>query len=155
MEAVAEHINEMQKIYEEYGSIFDDLIKQSREIQPTKKVLLLCIMKLERVEHSAFLCLTIMMPVTRKETLRSLSYQKKDGHARPQTKPFIIRTFHIHAKLVSPTSMYHFYTKHCLFSIGMYASYSSPLSINSIAHEWGLLRPRRDEIVNIFVIGFT
>ncbi len=38
MEAVAEHINEMQKIYEEYGSIFDDLIKQSREIIPNKKV---------------------------------------------------------------------------------------------------------------------
>ncbi len=38
MEAVAEHINEMQKIYEEYGSIFDDLIKQSREILPNKKV---------------------------------------------------------------------------------------------------------------------
>ena len=31
MEAVAEHINEMQKIYEEYGTIFDDLIKQYKE----------------------------------------------------------------------------------------------------------------------------
>ena len=27
MEAVAEHINEMQKIYEEYGNVFDDLIR--------------------------------------------------------------------------------------------------------------------------------
>ena len=31
MEAVAEHINEMQKIYEEYGSIFDDLVKCSKD----------------------------------------------------------------------------------------------------------------------------
>ena len=28
MEAVAEHINEMQKIYDEYGSVFDELGKQ-------------------------------------------------------------------------------------------------------------------------------
>lgn len=28
MEAVAEHINEMQKIYDEYGSIFDDFVKE-------------------------------------------------------------------------------------------------------------------------------
>ena len=27
MESVAEHINEMQKIYEEFGSIFDELTK--------------------------------------------------------------------------------------------------------------------------------
>lgn len=27
MESVAEHINEMQKIYEEFGSVFDDLTK--------------------------------------------------------------------------------------------------------------------------------
>ena len=38
MEAVAEHINEMQKIYEEYGSIFDDLIKQYREYNPQRRV---------------------------------------------------------------------------------------------------------------------
>lgn len=27
MESVAEHINEMQKIYEEFGAVFDDLTK--------------------------------------------------------------------------------------------------------------------------------
>ena len=27
MESVAEHINEMQKIYEEFGSVFDDLTR--------------------------------------------------------------------------------------------------------------------------------
>ena len=38
MEAVAEHINEMQKIFEEYGSVFDELSKMFREIHPQKKV---------------------------------------------------------------------------------------------------------------------
>jgi len=39
MEAVAEHINEMQKIYEEYGSTFDELAKQYRDVYPYSKVL--------------------------------------------------------------------------------------------------------------------
>jgi len=39
MEAVAEHINEMQKIYEEYGRTFDDLAKQYRDVYPYSKVL--------------------------------------------------------------------------------------------------------------------
>ena len=38
MEAVAEHINEMQKIYEEYGSVFNDLTRTYREVHPTKPV---------------------------------------------------------------------------------------------------------------------
>ena len=38
MEAVAGHINEMQKIYEEYGNIFDDLIKHYRDAHPKGKV---------------------------------------------------------------------------------------------------------------------
>ena len=38
MEAVAEHINEMQKIFEEYGSVFDELSKMFRDIHPHKKV---------------------------------------------------------------------------------------------------------------------
>ena len=38
MEAVAEHINEMQKIYEEYGSVFEDLIKQYKEAHPHCRV---------------------------------------------------------------------------------------------------------------------
>ena len=38
MEAVAEHINEMQKIYEEYGQVFDDLMKQHKEAHPHSKV---------------------------------------------------------------------------------------------------------------------
>ena len=38
MEAVAEHINEMQKIYEEYGSVFEDLIRQSKEAYPHSRV---------------------------------------------------------------------------------------------------------------------
>ncbi|KAH3735629.1 hypothetical protein DPMN_042164 [Dreissena polymorpha] len=38
MEAVAEHINEMQKIYEEYGAIFDDLSKMFKDIYPLKTV---------------------------------------------------------------------------------------------------------------------
>ena len=38
MEAVAEHINEMQKIYEEYGNIFDDLLRQYKESNPKAKV---------------------------------------------------------------------------------------------------------------------
>ncbi|XP_050393235.1 protein still life, isoform SIF type 1 isoform X3 [Patella vulgata] len=37
MEAVAEHINEMQKIYEEYGSIFDDLSTTFKQVHPTKQ----------------------------------------------------------------------------------------------------------------------
>ncbi|XP_070190492.1 protein still life, isoform SIF type 1-like isoform X2 [Littorina saxatilis] len=36
MEAVAEHINEMQKIYEEYGSVFNDLTRTFREVHPNK-----------------------------------------------------------------------------------------------------------------------
>ena len=36
MEAVAEHINEMQKIYEEYGTVFDDLSKMFRDLYPYK-----------------------------------------------------------------------------------------------------------------------
>ena len=39
MEAVAEHINEMQKIYEEYGSVFDDLSKTFKKVHPHKQVL--------------------------------------------------------------------------------------------------------------------
>ena len=38
MEAVAEHINEMQKIYEEYGTTFDDLTKQYRDVYPHSTV---------------------------------------------------------------------------------------------------------------------
>lgn len=38
MEAVAEHINEMQKIYEEYGSVFNDLMRTYREVHPSKTV---------------------------------------------------------------------------------------------------------------------
>jgi len=38
MEAVAEHINEMQKIYEEYGSTFDELAKQYRDVFSHSKV---------------------------------------------------------------------------------------------------------------------
>lgn len=38
MEAVAEHINEMQKIYEEYGAIFDELSKMFKEVYPQKTV---------------------------------------------------------------------------------------------------------------------
>jgi len=41
MEAVAEHINEMQKIYEEYGRTFDELVKQYRNFYPHSKVLAL------------------------------------------------------------------------------------------------------------------
>ncbi|KAL8579618.1 hypothetical protein ACOMHN_025571 [Nucella lapillus] len=36
MEAVAEHINEMQKIYEEYGSVFNELTRTFREVHPSK-----------------------------------------------------------------------------------------------------------------------
>ncbi|XP_052808753.1 protein still life, isoform SIF type 1-like isoform X2 [Mya arenaria] len=36
MEAVAEHINEMQKIYEEYGAIFDELSKMFKDLYPHK-----------------------------------------------------------------------------------------------------------------------
>jgi hypothetical protein len=46
MEAVAEHINEMQKIFEEYGSVFDELSKMFREIHPQKKVNIL-LMRIE------------------------------------------------------------------------------------------------------------
>ena len=38
MEAVAEHINEMQKIYEEYGHVFDELTRQYRETHAHTKV---------------------------------------------------------------------------------------------------------------------
>ncbi|XP_076466563.1 protein still life, isoform SIF type 1-like isoform X2 [Babylonia areolata] len=36
MEAVAEHINEMQKIYEEYGSVFNELTRTFRDVHPSK-----------------------------------------------------------------------------------------------------------------------
>lgn len=38
MEAVAEHINEMQKIYDEYGTVFDELAKSYKENNPHKTV---------------------------------------------------------------------------------------------------------------------
>ena len=38
MEAVAEHINEMQKIYDEYGAVFDELSKSYKENYPHKPV---------------------------------------------------------------------------------------------------------------------
>jgi len=38
MEAVAGHINEMQKIYEEYGNTFDELIKHYKDAHPRGKV---------------------------------------------------------------------------------------------------------------------
>lgn len=38
MEAVAEHINEMQKIYDEYGAVFDELGKSYRENNSHKTV---------------------------------------------------------------------------------------------------------------------
>lgn len=38
MEAVAEHINEMQKIYEEYGYSFDELSRMYKEHHPHNKV---------------------------------------------------------------------------------------------------------------------
>ncbi|XP_048240466.1 protein still life, isoform SIF type 1-like isoform X4 [Haliotis rufescens] len=47
MEAVAEHINEMQKIYEEYGSVFDDLSKTFKEVHPSKKVVDLSVGELQ------------------------------------------------------------------------------------------------------------
>lgn len=39
METVAEHINEMQKIYEEFGVNFEELIRQSRDGSPYGKVM--------------------------------------------------------------------------------------------------------------------
>ncbi|CAL1547658.1 unnamed protein product [Lymnaea stagnalis] len=36
MEAVAEHINEMQKIYDEYGAVFDELSKSYKDNNPHK-----------------------------------------------------------------------------------------------------------------------
>jgi hypothetical protein len=38
MEAVAEHINEMQKIYDEYGGVFDELSKHYKDTSPQAKV---------------------------------------------------------------------------------------------------------------------
>lgn len=38
MEAVAEHINEMQKIFEEYGTVFDELSKVFKDTYPHKRV---------------------------------------------------------------------------------------------------------------------
>lgn len=38
MEAVAEHINEMQKIYEEYGTIFEELTRLHKQNQMHNKV---------------------------------------------------------------------------------------------------------------------
>ncbi|XP_060603385.1 protein still life, isoform SIF type 1-like isoform X2 [Ruditapes philippinarum] len=47
MEAVAEHINEMQKIYEEYGAIFDELSKMFKELYPAKKAVDLSVGELQ------------------------------------------------------------------------------------------------------------
>jgi len=38
MEAVAEHINEMQKIYEEYGGIFEELMRHQKQGHACNKV---------------------------------------------------------------------------------------------------------------------
>lgn len=38
MEAVAEHINEMQKLYEEYCTVFDDLVKEYKEFHGLETV---------------------------------------------------------------------------------------------------------------------
>lgn len=38
MEAVAEHINEMQKIYEEYGNVLDEMMKNYKVTHPHSKV---------------------------------------------------------------------------------------------------------------------
>jgi hypothetical protein len=38
MEAVAEHINEMQKIFEEYGTVFDELSRVFKDTYPHKRV---------------------------------------------------------------------------------------------------------------------
>ena len=43
MEAVAGHINEMQKIYEEFGLIFEELIRLHRESHPGKVCVLLTV----------------------------------------------------------------------------------------------------------------
>lgn len=47
MEAVAEHINEMQKIYEEYGAIFDELAKMFKDLYPLKKAVDLSVGELQ------------------------------------------------------------------------------------------------------------
>lgn len=40
MEAVAEHINEMQKIYEEYGCYFEEIVRVNKESRRGKVDLL-------------------------------------------------------------------------------------------------------------------
>ena len=50
MEAVAEHINEMQKIYEEYGAIFDELAKMFKDLYPLKKVLYIQVSGVARLD---------------------------------------------------------------------------------------------------------
>ncbi|XP_033741186.1 protein still life, isoform SIF type 1-like isoform X2 [Pecten maximus] len=47
MEAVAEHINEMQKIYEEYGAVFDELSRMFRDLYPHKKAVELSVGELQ------------------------------------------------------------------------------------------------------------
>ncbi|XP_061171231.1 protein still life, isoform SIF type 1-like isoform X4 [Saccostrea echinata] len=47
MEAVAEHINEMQKIFEEYGTVFDELCKVFRDTYPHKKAVDLSVGELQ------------------------------------------------------------------------------------------------------------
>lgn len=45
MEKVASHINEMQKIYEDYGAVFDQLVAEQaghdKEVIPSQKIHLL------------------------------------------------------------------------------------------------------------------
>ena len=38
MEAVAEHINEMQKIYEEYGCYFEEIVRVNKESRKGKVI---------------------------------------------------------------------------------------------------------------------
>lgn len=59
MEAVAEHINEMQKIYDEYGSVFDELSKHYKDASPQSKVrhLLYCQFAASRDALIMLICL--------------------------------------------------------------------------------------------------
>ncbi|XP_056015232.1 protein still life, isoforms C/SIF type 2-like isoform X5 [Ostrea edulis] len=47
MEAVAEHINEMQKIFEEYGTVFDELSKVFKDTYPHKRAVDLSVGELQ------------------------------------------------------------------------------------------------------------
>lgn len=58
MEKVASHINEMQKIYEDYGTVFDQLVAE--QSGPEKEVRKITRITLKCIKHLSFFSFMIL-----------------------------------------------------------------------------------------------